>query len=240
MPDNVYSETLPGGRAWSMVIRRHHAVRLTALEAGANLSALLFNAEHPLERYNMPDTLKAQYTFFLTAGHVLYSDMGRILMSITEDSCGWHDTVCGVSHRALLAEKCGEGHYQQLHNGFHRSGRELFLVELGKWGLGKRDLVANVNFFSKAAVDAAGNLALLPDHCQAGDSVLLRAEMDTLLVLNTAPHPLAPAGPYAPAPVKIEIFPCEPASEFDICRLSRPENARGFANTAIHHCQCHH
>lgn len=239
MSPTVYQETLPGGRAWSMVIRRNHAVRLTALEDNANLSALMFNAEHTLERYNMPDTLKAQYTFFLTAGHVLYSDMGRILMSITEDSCGWHDTVCGVSHPALLRERFGEGRYQQLRNGFHRSGRELFLVELGKWGLGKRDLIPNVNFFSKAVVDADGNLSLSDGHCSQGDSVVLRAEMDTLLVLNTASHPLSRAEAYAPAPVGIEIFPCEPASDFDRCRLARPENARGFANTAIHHCQCH-
>ena len=98
----------------------------------------------------MPDTLKAQHTAFLTAGRVLYSDMGRILCSIIADTCGWHDTICG--HRRRRRGRCrstATARYQELRNDFHRNARDNFLVELGKCGLGKRDLVPNVNLFSQ-------------------------------------------------------------------------------------------
>jgi urea carboxylase-associated protein 2 len=233
----VHREILPGARNWSLVIRRGFALRITDIRGGANCSALFYNANEKLERYNMADTLKAQHTAHLTRGHVCYSDMGRILVSIIGDSVGWHDPFGGVSNAALVRERFGERRYQEARNGFFRNGRELFLIELGKWGLGRRDLVSNVNFFSKVAVDDQGDMRFQEGHSKAGDCVDLRAEMDTLVVLNTCPHPLDPAVEWSPKPVDLAIWRADPASPDDVCRMSCPENARGFANTAIYHCQ---
>jgi urea carboxylase-associated protein 2 len=233
----VYTTILPGARNWSFIIRRGFGLRIKDLRGGANCSALLFNAHQTLERYNMADTLKAQHTAFLTKGHVCYSDMGRILMSIAEDSCGWHDTMCGVSNATMVRERYGEARYQEHRNAFYRNGRELFLIELGKWGLGRRDLVPNINFFSKVTVDDAGRMLFDPDNAKAGDCVDLRAEMDTLVVLNSCPHPMNPSRDWSPKPVELSILPMAPAAEDDPCRISCEENRRGFANTAIYHCQ---
>jgi urea carboxylase-associated protein 2 len=225
------NETLRGGAMTSFVLRRGTTLRLTDPAGGANVSALLFNADMPLERYNMPDTLKAQFTAFLTAGRVLYSDMGRVLCSIPEDTCGWHDTLCGVIGAAKTQEKYGESSYQKLRNAFHRSGRDNFLVELAKHGLGKRDLHANVNFFSKVTVDDAGNLHFVPDASAPGSFVDLRAEMNVLVVLSNTPHPLAPAGEWNPPDVTLAVRETDPPGPEDACRVSRPENIRGFLNT---------
>jgi len=233
----VHRELLPGARNWSFVIRRGFALRLTDRRGGANCSVLMYNANEKLERYNMADTLKAQHTAFLTKGHVCYSDMGRVLCSIVEDSCGWHDTVCGVSNDAAVKARYGEARYQEHRNAFHRSGRELFLIEMGKWGLGRRDLVANVNFFSKVTVDEDGAMRFHTDHSQAGDHVDLRAEMDTLVVLNTCPHPMDPSTEWAPPPVELTIYRADPVAADDVCMNSCDENRRGFANTAVYHCQ---
>src|SRR5512139_3898504 len=145
----LWEEAIPGGCHWSGVVRRGNALRLTDLTGRANVSALFYNREEKLERYNMPDTLKAQHTAFLTAGNVCYSDMGRVLCSVIADSVGWHDTYCGVSDAALIAQKYGSATFQTHRNAMYRNGRDGLLIELGKWGLGKRDLMANVNFFSK-------------------------------------------------------------------------------------------
>ena len=235
----VLTETIPGGRAWSLVLRRGYTLSLVDVEGGGNCSALFFNADNPLERYNMADTLKAQYTAFLTRGHVCYSDMGRILVAITEDTVGWHDTFCGVSTRAEVTARHGEASFQTHRNAFLRDGRELFLIELGKWGLGRRDLVANVNFFSKVAPAADGALSFVAGHSPPGGRVALHAEMDTLVVLNTCPHRLDPATPWQPKPIALEIAFTGETPAWDACRLSRPENARGYALTARYHCQCH-
>ena len=192
MPQTHYQTRIPGGGHWSFRIRRGNRLRLTDLEGGANLAMLLYNPHDLLERYNAPDTLKCQHTFKLTRGNCLYSDMGRIFCSIVEDSLGWHETVCGNTTREMVTKRWGELTYQQAHNERRQNGYDSFLVELAKYGLGKKDMAANVNFFARVGVDAKGNLAYVPDHSQPGDFVELRFEMDTLVVLHTCPHPWIP------------------------------------------------
>jgi urea carboxylase-associated protein 2 len=179
----------------------------------------------------MADTLKAQFTAFLTTGRVLYSDMGRVLCSIVSDDCGWHDTISGAGDAAAGRARFGEGTYHTLRNDFHRNARDNLLVELGKHGLGKRDVVANVNFFARVTVDDAGALAWAPGNSRAGASVELRFEMDTLVVLSNTPHPLDPARSYRPPPVALAIAAGPAPGADDPCRLHRPENVRGFALT---------
>jgi urea carboxylase-associated protein 2 len=227
----VLQQTLLGGQAWSRVVRRNQRLRLRDVEGRACVSALLFNARDPLERYNMADTLKAQFTAFLTAGRVLYSDMGRVLASVISDTCGWHDTMSGTGDAVTGRARFGDGPYQTLRNAFHRNARDNLLVELGKHGLGKRDVVANVNFFVRVGVGDDGGLAWVAGNSSPGAAVELRAEMDTLVILSNTPHPLDPSGKYDPPPVELAITQGPPAAADDPCRLSRPENGRGFALT---------
>lgn len=230
-PREDLHEILRGGQAWSRRLARHQRLRITDVEGRACVSALFYNARQPLERYNMADTLKAQFTAFLTAGRVLYSDMGRVLCSIVADGCGWHDTISGMGDAASGRARFGDGTYQALRNGFHRNARDNVLVELGKHGLGKRDVVANVNFFVRISVDDSGNMTWVGSNSRAGASVELRFEMDTLVVLSNTPHPLDPASSYGPPPVGLTIGAGPAPAADDTCRLSRPENGRGFALT---------
>jgi uncharacterized protein len=227
----LWEEVVPPGASWSHVIKRGSALRITDIEGGVNVGALFYNFECPVERYNMPDTLKAQHIARLTKGYVLYSDMGRILCSIVEDTVGWHDPIGGCSNRALVDARYGEARYQEHRNEYHKNGRDSFLVELGKWGLGPRDLVPNVNFFSRVDVADDGALTYRPANSAAGSYVELRAEMNTLAILNTCQHPLDPNPQYAPKPALLSIRLAAPARPDDPCRLSRPENGRGFTLT---------
>jgi urea carboxylase-associated protein 2 len=229
------STLLRGGQAWSRVMRRSQRLTIEDVEGRACVSALLYNARDPLERYNMADTLKAQFTAFLTAGRVLYSDMGRVLASIVAaDGCGWHDTITGLGDGADGDARFGAGPYQELRNDFHRNARDNLLVELGKHGLGRRDVVANVNFFIRIGVAADGALGWVAGNSRPGAKVELRFEMDTLVVLSNTPHPLDPATRYAPPPVGLAVRGGPPAASDDPCRLSRPENGRGFALTELY------
>jgi urea carboxylase-associated protein 2 len=227
----LYQEELPAGTHCSFVLRRGRTLRLTDLEGGANVAALFYNQEEKLERYNMPDTLKAQHTAFLTKGNVCYSDMGRILISITADTCGWHDTICGVSDVNDINSKYGEHNYQDHHNDMYRSGRDSLLIEIGKWGLGKRDLAANINFFSKVVSGEDGDLQFISNHSGPGDFVDLRAEMNVLVVLSSVPHVLDPASDYFPKRVQLNVMRTPAPGPDDICRRSCAENQRGFINT---------
>ena len=163
----LWEEEIPGGAHWSGVLRRGVVLRLVAGGDDANVAALFYSREQPLERYNMADTLKAQHIAHLTTGCVCYSDMGRILCSITADTCGWHDPLCGLTDSTMIAARYGTTRFQEQRNQRFVSGRDAMLVELGKYGLYERDLVANINFFSKVVVNEAGAMQLAAGHSNA-------------------------------------------------------------------------
>jgi len=226
----LWEDTVQAGASWSLLLRRGRELHLQDSDGGVNVAALFYNYECPTERYNMPDTLKAQHTAHLTQGFVLYSDMGRILCSITADTRGWHDPLGGHNDARAVRAKYGNSNYQEQRNQWHRNTRDNFLAELGKHGLGLRDLSPNVNFFSKVAVRDDGSMEFVSTPT-AGDTVTLRAEMNLLVILDTGQHPLDPNPDYAPKPLKFSIHNALAPAADDPCRLSRPENARGFINT---------
>ena len=202
----LWEETVQPGAAWSHVLKRGTALRITDIEGGANVGALFYNFECPVERYNMPDTLKAQHIARLTKGFVLYSDMGRILCSITEDTVGWHDPLGGCSNAASGAREVRRGALSGVPQRLSQNARDSFLVELGKWGLGPRDLVAERELLQQGR---RGGGRRHDVSCRAirrpGSYVELRAEMNVLVILNTCQHPLDPNPKYAPKPVQLSI-----------------------------------
>jgi uncharacterized protein YcgI (DUF1989 family) len=122
----------------------------------------------------------------------------------------------------------------------YRNGRDGMLVEMGKWGLGKRDLVTPINFFSKVSVDdqvnervdQMGKLIWHPEHAAAGAVVELRLEMDCIVILSAAPHPLDSRPEYQPAGIKISAHHALPLTAQDPCLNACAENQRGYLNNA--------
>jgi len=227
----LWEEELRGGQTWSHVLERGMSIRFTDLEGGANVSCLFYNAEEPSERYNMPDTLKAQHIARLTKGFVLYSDMGRILCSVTDDTVGWHDPIGGTLNAAHVASQYGEKPYQKFRNDWTQPTRESLILELAKYSLAARDLTPTLNLFSKVQVDDTGKMTYIPGNSKAGDAVELRAEMKVLILLSANHHPMENAAVYAPKPVKLAVKRVPPPAADDPCRISRPENGRGFTLT---------
>ncbi len=234
----LWEDLIPAGCHWSGVIRRGVTLRLTDLEGGANCAALLYNFEEKTERYNMPDTLKAQHTAFLTAGNVCYSDMGRVLCSITADTAGWHDTICGLSNDATLRERYGVKRYQEHRNAMHRSASDGLLKEIGRWGLGRRDLRANLNFFSQGD-GGRRRRPDLPARLQPGGCVRRSALRDARAGCPVGQHPPARSAPGLLAATgeahRLAQRVRRPPTM--LCRNHCPENERGFVNTERYFAQ---
>jgi urea carboxylase-associated protein 2 len=229
--NQLFEDLLQPGATWSHNMKRGTSLRITDIQGNANVGAIFYNRDNFAERYNMPDTLKAQHIARLTRGNVLYSDMGRILASITEDTVGWHDPLSGCSNETTVRAKYGEARYQEHRNDCHRNAWDGFVIELAKYGLGPRDMTAPINFFSKVVVDVSGAMHFIPCNSLPGMFVELRAEMNVLVILNTCPHPLDPNPKYEPHPVHLSIQKTAPAAADDECRLFQPENGRGFILT---------
>ncbi len=240
MSKGFYNTTIPGNGHWSLEIRRGTYMKITDTDGGANVGMLFYNPRNLLERYNAPDTLKCQHTFKLQRGNCLYSDMGRIFASIIEDHSAngegnWHDTICGNSNAQQIEKQFGKRDYQKDRNNWLQNGNDAFLVELAKYGLGRADMASNINWFSKVIADNNGNIKLDTKNQAAGNSVILRFEMDTLVLLHACPHPLNYAEQYSFKPVQIELGEADLVDDDDFCKNFRPENQRGFQNNALYY-----
>ena len=229
-----YEDTLPGGSHWSFIANAGVLLELVDINGGGNVAMLMYNVGNPLERLNLPDTLKCQHTFRLTKGHCLYSDMGRIFCSIVADDVGWNDASSGTCNADIVRRKWGELSYQDARNDYYRNGRDCFLIELGKYGLNRRDFAANVNWFSRVDVQADGTMNFVHGNSKAGDAVSLRFEMPTLVVLHTCPHPLDDSPTYPRNPIGYRLSLANPIEVNDPCRTSREENERGFMNNYLY------
>jgi hypothetical protein len=225
---SVFSHEIPAAAHWSLLVRGGRELRLTARQDGANCSVLLFAAHDPVDRMNIPDTLKAQMSARIRPPMVLMSDRGAALASVTGSSLDWHDCLAGHSLDRHV-EKFGPSDYQSDRNAWRRSARSGLLAELRKYGRDVPDLHACVNLFSKVAIagDERGTLAFVPGHAVAGDWVSLRAEQDLLLVCSTAPHPMDPA--WSPGAVLAEVNPAPPYGDDDPSVTFRAESARALA-----------
>lgn len=231
----IWTKEFKPGEKWSGCIGRNKYIHFKALGDDANLSILLYNMRDTSERYNMPDTLKAQYTSHLTKGNILMSDNGRVLASIVKDSLGWHDSICGYTTRCMTDEKYGKSTYQDHGNQWFRSGEENFKMELIRNNLNTRDLVPCCNLFSKVFVEEDGSMHYETKHCKSGATVTLRTEMDVLFLASNTPNPLNPAKKFPSVPVKMEVYDAPPADLMDECVNYRSENYRAFENTWDYH-----
>ena len=217
----LLTHTVPGGAAWSLQVAKGRSITFSAEADRANVSLLIFAAGHRTDRLNVPDTLKAQYSACIKPPMVLMSDRGVGLASVTGSSLPWHDALCGHGLSSY-----GESSYGTDRNGWRRRARTGLVSELTKHGRGEADLHPTVNLFSKAALDDAAGLSFVPDHAKAGDWVTLRSELDLLLVMSTAPHPLDPV--WEPADVRVELRPAAPVEADDPSRTFRAEPARAL------------
>jgi uncharacterized protein YcgI (DUF1989 family) len=212
---------VPG--CWYDVLRlaKGQTLRIEAGGLGSSLSLAAWSATDTSERQNLPDTCKVQWTTELRKGRVIFSDMGRVLLSITEDSSGAHDALSGGSPaRAPFTPAL-------------RSTRENMLLAAAKLGLGKRDLPALLTFFAPVRVDAAGQFFWNPALLSGRDWLELRAEADLLIAVSNDRHPLDPCpDETVPAVTLIRLEEDPRYHGEDLCRTATAEAIRGFENNA--------
>jgi uncharacterized protein len=224
----IHRETIPGGWYWSTRVKANEVLRISLDEGLSTLSVIAWNAADTTERLNLPDTVKVQWTTGLAKGRVIFSDMGRVMFSIVEDSCGAHDVLMGGSTASSNARK-----YPGANGPALRNTRDNFVLLATKAGLDKRDIPAALALFAPVRVDADGKFLWKPELVSDGDYVELRAEMDMIVGFSNCPHPLDPNPVYAPNPVTVtRVKAVEPLAD-DLCRTATPEAVRGFENNTL-------
>lgn len=198
MTDRVVEDrVLAAGEPWSGIVEKGQVLRLVDLEGQQAVDFLCYNAADPSERYNAADTMKIAGSLFISQGTRLFSDMGNVLFTVIEDTCGRHDTIGGCCSRESNRVRYGvEG---------QPNCRDNFLKALAPHGLGKKDIVANINFFMYVPIGAQGEMGIAPGPSKPGDHIDLRAEMRVLVAISNCPQVNNPANNFKPTPIRLIV-----------------------------------
>jgi urea carboxylase-associated protein 1 len=192
----------PAGEPWLHILKKGQVLRIVDLEGNQAVDTIFYNAADTAESYSVTDTLQRQGGIYLSTGSVLYSNRGRPMLTITADTCGRHDTLGG----ACAAESNTVRYATQ--KKFMHSCRDNYLLALAHAdiGMGKRDLVPNVNFFMNVPVTPEGGLTFENGLSAPGKYVEMRAEMDVLVLVSNCPQLNNPCNAYNPTPVRFLIW----------------------------------
>ena len=222
-PDAVISaEDVPAGWYATIRLRRGEVLRIVDTTGRSSVSMIGWRQEDTSERLNCADTVKVQWTAALAKGRVILSDMGRVFMSLVEDSSGAHDVLVGGSTPASTLAAYGAA---------ARNTHENFLAAAAKLGLGLRDIPPCVTFFAPVSLDTEGRFRWDASRKRPGDFVDLRAEMNVAVVLSNCAHPLDPTRPAASGSITSIRHRTPAAAPEDPCRTMSAEMARAFAFT---------
>jgi urea carboxylase-associated protein 1 len=198
--DAVLDVTVGPGEPWARVLARHQVLRIVDLEGNQAVDTLLYDAHDHENRYSAADTMRAQGNIFLTTGSRLLSSEGTTLATIVDDTCGRHDTAGGAC--SAESNTCRFGHQtRSMHN-----CRDNFLHGMSRLGMGKRDLVPNINFFMNVPVTADGHLDIVDGISRPGAYVELRADTDVLVLISNCPQLNNPCNGWNPTPIRLLVW----------------------------------
>jgi urea carboxylase-associated protein 1 len=199
----TYRKVVPAGDYWMHVVKKGQTFRILDLEGNQAADTLFYNADDPHERYSACDTIREQGNVFLTSGTVLLSDLCRPMLTITADTVGRHDTLGGA-----CATESNTVRYALEKFSMHAC-RDSFLLAVAEnehYGLDKRDIAHNINFFMNVPVTAAGGLTFADGLSAPGKYVEIRAEMNVIVLISNCPQLNNPCNAYNPTPVEVLIW----------------------------------
>jgi uncharacterized protein len=193
----VVRETVPAKGRWSRLIEPGQTLQIIDSHGQQAVDFLCYSATLPIDRINIPNTIKLNKSLYITAGCTIYSDHARRMLKVIEDTCGFHDTLAGccsceidkVRYDVVKTESC----------------RTNFIAELARWAMGPSEIVSNINFFMRVPFREDGHVVIADCISKAGDHVTLQAEMPVIVVLSNCPQQHNPAAGFAPTAIEVVV-----------------------------------
>jgi urea carboxylase-associated protein 1 len=198
-----YRKAVPAGDYWMHVVRTGETFRIVDLEGNQAVDTLFYNADDPAEHYSASDTIREQGNFYLSTGSVLLSDLCRPMLTITADTCGRHDTIGGA-----CATESNTVRYALEKKTMHAC-RDSFLLAVAEndhYGLSKRDIAHNINFFMNVPVTPDGKLEFADGVSAPGKYVEMVAAMNVIVLISNCPQLNNPCNAYNPTPIEVLIW----------------------------------
>jgi urea carboxylase-associated protein 1 len=196
----VQDHFIPAEAPWSGIVRKGQTIRIEDSYGQQAIDTLFYRADDFAERYSNQDTMRAQGGAYIGTGTKIISNEGNVMLVMTADSCGRHDTSAGACSCESNTVRFGHG-TKYLH-----ACRDNFVIEVTKHGMSKRDIVPNINFFMNVPIKPNGEMTIVDGISAPGDYVELVAEMDVLCVISNCPQINNPCNGFDPTPIRVLIW----------------------------------
>ncbi|MBY5536251.1 urea carboxylase-associated family protein [Rhizobium leguminosarum] len=196
----VQDHFIPAEAPWSGIVRKGQTIRIEDSYGQQAIDTLFYRADDFAERYSNQDTMRAQGGAYIGTGTKIISNEGNVMLVMTADSCGRHDTSAGACSCESNTVRFGHG-TKYLH-----ACRDNFVIEVTKHGMSKRDIVPNINFFMNVPIKPNGEMTIVDGISAPGDYIELVAEMDVLCVISNCPQINNPCNGFDPTPMRVLIW----------------------------------
>ncbi|MGO6817732.1 urea amidolyase associated protein UAAP2 [Rhizobium leguminosarum] len=196
----VQEHFIPAEAPWSGIVRKGQTIRIEDSYGQQAIDTLFYRADDFAERYSSQDTMRTQGGAYIGTGTKIISNEGNVMLIMTADSCGRHDTSAGACSCESNTVRFGHG-TKYLH-----ACRDNFVLEVTKHGMSKRDIVPNINFFMNVPIKPNGEMTIVDGISAPGDYVELVAEMDVLCVISNCPQINNPCNGFDPTPIRVLIW----------------------------------
>jgi urea carboxylase-associated protein 1 len=188
---------------WSGIVRKGETIRIIDSEGQQAVDTIFYRADDFAERYSAQDTVRAQGAAYISTGTRIISNEGNVMLTMVADTSGRHDTAAGACSCESNTVRFGH-ETRYLH-----ACRDNFVLEVTKHGMGKRDVVPNINFFMNVPIEPSGEMTIVDGLSKPGDYVELVAAMDVLCVISNCPQINNPCNGFNPTPIRILIWDAE-------------------------------
>ncbi len=196
----IQNHLVPAEAPWSGLVKKGQVIRIIDSEGQQAVDTLFYRADDYAERYSAQDTLRVQGSAYVGVGTKIVSNEGNVMLTVTADSCGRHDTMAGACSCESNTVRFGH-ETRYLH-----ACRDNFLLEVSRYGMGKRDIVPNINFFMNVPIAPSGVMTIVDGLSRPGDHVELVAEMDVLCVISNCPQVNNPCNGFNPTPIQVLVW----------------------------------
>ena len=195
----ILDEVVPATRPWSCLLRAGQTLRIEDTAGCQAVDTLFYAAADLTERYSSQETLLEQSSAYITAGTKIVSNRGNVMLEVTSDSCGLHDTCAGAC--SCESNTVRFGHATK----YQHACRENFVLVMARYGLTKRDIVPNINFFMNVPIEPSGAITVVDGVSKPGDHVELLARMDVICAISNCPQVNNPCNGFDPTPIRVTI-----------------------------------
>jgi len=190
-------KTIAAGSGVGLRLKRGECVRIIDPEGGQTGDLVAF-ASDGSERLSNGRTFDCAGKLYLTTGDVLWSDRSNPMLTIVADEVGRHDFLYASCSLEMYRLQYGvTGYHANCHDNLCAAFREL--------GIEPHPLPPSFNFFMSVDVSDDGRLTIAAPRSRAGDSMVLRAEMDLALALSACPTSTCNGGA-PPRPLAFEVI----------------------------------